>query len=55
MVASSIVSREARFAYVAFAFRLAEIYVPFVRHAEVSTTLAASADVTGGSNSRRQT
>src|SRR3954469_10373307 len=31
---TSILSREARFAYVASGFRLAEIYVPFVRHTD---------------------
>jgi hypothetical protein len=33
---TSILPREARFAYVASAFRLAEIYVPFVSSTEVS-------------------
>jgi hypothetical protein len=33
---SSIVPREAHFAHVDFAFRLAEIYVPFVRHADAA-------------------
>jgi propanol-preferring alcohol dehydrogenase len=32
---TSILPREARFAHVASAFRLAEIYVPFVCHTEL--------------------
>ena len=31
---TSILTREARFAYVASALRLTEIYVPFVRHTD---------------------
>jgi hypothetical protein len=38
---SSIVPREAHFAHVDFAFRLAEIYVPFDRHADAPNQAGA--------------
>jgi len=42
---TSILPREAHFAYVASASRLAEIYVPFVRHAEGNLALALHSPV----------